>query len=42
MENDLAGLRVGDHIQIDNGHVFQYVVAAGEHYDSGGNPEQSG
>ncbi len=41
MENDLGGLRVGDRIQIDNNHVFPYR-AASEHYDSGGNPDQSG
>lgn len=34
-ENDLAGLRVGDRIQIDNGHVFRYV-ASGERYGSQG------
>jgi hypothetical protein len=42
MEDDLAGLRIGDRIQIDNGHVIEYRAAASEHYDSGGNPEQSG
>ena len=34
-ENDLAGFRVGDHVQINNGHVFQHVAII-EHYDSSG------